>query len=76
MKKDINSSWEIDVYKRQIYKRLYLRLGKVAPIHAFGRVDIPGKGVERQDVYKRQLLIFCKEKFYGKGIKNLLSVGK
>lgn len=29
-------------------ERLYLRLGEVAPIHAFGRVDISGKGIERQ----------------------------
>ena len=38
----------LPVLHRRIYERLYLRLGKVAPIHAFGGVDIPGKGVERQ----------------------------
>ena len=31
-----------------VHERLYLRLGEVAPIHAFGRVDISGKGIERQ----------------------------
>lgn len=38
----------LPVLHRCIYERLYLRLGKVASIHAFGGVDIPGKGVERQ----------------------------
>ena len=36
------------VLHRCIHERLYLRLGEVAPVHAFGRVDIPCKGVERQ----------------------------
>ena len=36
------------VLHRCIHERLYLRLGKVAPVHAFGRVDISGKGIERQ----------------------------
>ena len=36
------------VLHRCVHERLYLRLGKVAPIHAFGRVDISCKGVERQ----------------------------
>ena len=31
-----------------VHERLYLRLGEVAPIHTFGRVDISRKGVERQ----------------------------
>jgi len=31
-----------------VHERLYFRLGEVAPIHAFGRVDISGKGIERQ----------------------------
>ena len=36
------------VLHRCVHERLYLRLGEVAPIHAFGRVDISRKGVERQ----------------------------
>ena len=36
------------VLHRCVHERLYLRLGEVAPIHAFGRVDISGKGIERQ----------------------------
>ena len=36
------------VLHRCVHERLYLRLGEVAPIHAFGRVNISGKGVERQ----------------------------
>ena len=31
-----------------VHERLYLRLGEVAPVHVFGRVDISGKGIERQ----------------------------
>ena len=31
-----------------IHERLYLRLGEVAPVHVFRRVDISGKGIERQ----------------------------
>ena len=31
-----------------VHERLYLRLRELAPIHAFGRVDISGKGIERQ----------------------------
>jgi len=31
-----------------VHERLYLRSGEVAPIHAFGRVDISRKRVERQ----------------------------
>ena len=31
-----------------VHERLYLRLGEVASIHAFGRVDISCKGIERQ----------------------------
>ena len=31
-----------------VHERLYLRLGEVAPVHAFGRVDISCKGIERQ----------------------------
>ena len=38
----------LPVLHRRIYECLYLRLGKVSSIHAFGGVDIPGKGVERQ----------------------------
>ena len=36
------------VLHRCVHERLYLRLGEVAPIHAFGRVDISRKRVERQ----------------------------
>ena len=36
------------VLHRCVHECLYLRLGKVTPIHAFGRVDISRKGVERQ----------------------------
>ena len=36
------------VLHRCVHKRLYLRLGEVAPIHAFGRVDISGKGIKGQ----------------------------
>ena len=36
------------VLHRCVHERLYLRLGEVAPIHAFGRVDISCKGVEGQ----------------------------
>ena len=36
------------VLHRCVHERLYLLLGKVAPIDAFGRVDVPCKGVERQ----------------------------
>ena len=31
-----------------VHERLYLRLGEIAPVHVFGRVDISGKGIERQ----------------------------
>ena len=31
-----------------LHERMYLRSGEVAPIHAFGGVDISRKGVERQ----------------------------
>ena len=31
-----------------VHERLYFRLGEVAPVHAFGRVDISCKGIERQ----------------------------
>ena len=31
------------VLHRCIHERLYLRLGEVAPVHAFGRVDISRK---------------------------------
>ena len=31
-----------------VHERLYLRLGEVAPVHAFGRVDISGKGIKGQ----------------------------
>ena len=31
-----------------VHERLYLRLGEVAPVHVFGRVDISGKEIERQ----------------------------
>lgn len=36
------------VLHRCVHERLYLRLGEVASIHAFGGVDISCKGVERQ----------------------------
>ena len=36
------------VLHRCVHERLYLLLGKIAPIDAFGRVDVPCKGVERQ----------------------------
>jgi len=36
------------VLHRCVHERLYLRLGKVAPVHAFGRVDISGKGIKGQ----------------------------
>ena len=36
------------VLHRCVHERLYLRSGEVAPVHAFGRVDISGKGIERQ----------------------------
>ena len=36
------------VLHRCVHERLYLRLGEVAPIHAFGRVDISGKGIKGQ----------------------------
>jgi len=36
------------VLHRCVHERLYLLLGKVAPIDAFGRVDVPCKGIERQ----------------------------
>ena len=38
----------VGVLHRCVHERLYLLLGKVAPIDAFGRVDVPCKGVERQ----------------------------
>ena len=31
-----------------VHERLYLRLGEVAPVHIFGRVDISGKGIKGQ----------------------------
>ena len=36
------------VLHRCVHEHLYLRLGKVAPVHAFGRVDISGKGIKGQ----------------------------
>jgi len=36
------------VLHRCVHERLYLRLGEVAPVHAFGRVDISGKGIKGQ----------------------------
>ena len=36
------------VLHRCVHERLYLRLGEVAPIHAFGRVDISRKGIKGQ----------------------------
>ena len=36
------------VLHRCVHERLYLRLGEVAPVHVFRRVDISGKGIERQ----------------------------
>mgnify|MGYP006914748251 CR=1 FL=1 len=38
----------VGVLHRCVHERLYLLLGKVAPIDAFGRVDVPCKGIERQ----------------------------
>ena len=38
----------VSVLHRCVHERLYLLLGEVAPIHAFGGVDVPCKGVERQ----------------------------
>jgi len=36
------------VLHRCVHERLYLRSGEVAPVHAFGRVDISGKGIKGQ----------------------------
>ena len=36
------------VLHRCVHERLYLRSGEVAPIHAFGRVDISRKGIKGQ----------------------------
>ena len=36
------------VLHRCVHERLYLRLGEVAPVHAFGRVDISRKGIKGQ----------------------------
>jgi len=36
------------VLHRCVHERLYLRLGEVAPVHAFGRIDISGKGIKGQ----------------------------
>ena len=38
----------VGVLHRCVHERLYLLLGKVASIDAFGRVDVPCKGIERQ----------------------------
>ena len=38
----------VGVLHRCVHERLYLLLGKVAPIDAFERVDVPCKGIERQ----------------------------
>lgn len=37
-----------DVLHRYVHERLYLRLGEVAPVYTFGRVDISGKGIKGQ----------------------------
>ena len=36
------------VLHQSVHERLYLLLGKIPPVHAFGRIDIPCKGIERQ----------------------------
>jgi len=50
------------VLHRCVHERLYLRLGEVAPVHTFGRVDISRKGIKgqtpvvpryRNDVFQR-----------------------
>ena len=38
----------VGVLHQCVHERLYLLLGKVASIDAFGRVDVPCKGIERQ----------------------------
>lgn len=38
----------VRVLHRCVHEGLYLLFGEVAPVHAFGGVDISGKGVERQ----------------------------